>query len=253
MSKLRRTIWSAWAWACFGLACGVLLPVVAVVRVVTTPFDRGHYRAGYLFRQSAVFMQKMNPLWHFKVRGVMPANPRNPYVVVSNHESFVDIILISHLPFEMKWLSKAQLFKIPVAGWLMHLAGDIQVERGDRASGAKALAQCRDRLDKKVSVMIFPEGTRSATGEMLPFKDGAFRLAIEAGVPILPLAVEGTPSALRKHDWRLGESTAIVQVLEPVTTEGLTIDDIDKLKFDVRERIAVALADLRAELGTADE
>jgi 1-acyl-sn-glycerol-3-phosphate acyltransferase len=228
----------------------VLLPVVAVVRVVTAPFDRGHYRAGYLFRQSAVFMQKMNPLWHFQVRGTMPEDPRRPYVAVSNHESFVDIILISHLPFEMKWLSKAQLFKIPVAGWLMHLAGDIRVERGDRVSGARALMACRDRLDKKVSVMIFPEGTRSTSGEMLPFKDGAFRLAIEAGVPILPLVVEGTTTALRKHDWRLDESTAVCQVLEPVSTEGLTLDDLDKLKFEVRERIAVALTDLRLELGT---
>lgn len=246
MTKLRLTIVSAWAWACFGLACLFMLPVVAVVRLVTAPFDPGRYRAGYLFRQTAVFMQKMNPLWHFRVDGQIPADPRRPYVVVSNHESFVDIILISHFPFEMKWLSKAELFRVPVAGWLMRLAGDIRVERGDRASGAKALAACQDRLEKKVSVMIFPEGTRSTTGEMLPFKDGAFRLAIEAGVPVLPVVVDGTTTALRKHDWRFGESTAIARILEPVPTEGLTIDDLDKLKFEVRERIAHGLAELRA-------
>ena len=109
--------------------------------------------------------------------------------MVSNHESFVDILLISHLPWEMKWLSKKELFRLPVMGWLMRLAGDIPLKRGFGPSTIEAMAKCREALANRVSVMIFPEGTRSATAEMLPFKDGAFRLAIDAGVPILPLAV----------------------------------------------------------------
>ena len=108
---------------------------------------------------------------------------RNPYVVVSNHESFVDILLISHLPTEMKWMSKIEILRIPLVGWMMRLARDIPLERGDAASIAKALEASRERLDSKVSVMIFPEGTRSKTGELRPFKTGAFRLAIEAQVP----------------------------------------------------------------------
>jgi 1-acyl-sn-glycerol-3-phosphate acyltransferase len=85
--------------------------------------------------------------------------------------------------------------------------------------------------------MIFPEGTRSRTAELLPFKDGAFRLAIEAGVPILPLAVSGTRTALPKHDWRFGRSVAEVQVLEPVETAGLTLADVPALKARVRDMI----------------
>jgi 1-acyl-sn-glycerol-3-phosphate acyltransferase len=172
----------------------------------------------------------------------MPADPRNPYVVVANHESFVDILLISHLPWEMKWLSKQENFKIPVVGWLMRLARDVELERGDRASGAAAMQECRRRLDERVSVMIFPEGTRSVTGDLLPFKDGAFRLAIEAGVPILPLAVHGAATALQKGDWRFGRSTAEVRVLEPVSTEGLGTEDVDGLKEQVRARIRAELA-----------
>jgi 1-acyl-sn-glycerol-3-phosphate acyltransferase len=95
-----------------------------------------------------------------------------------------------------------------------------------------------------VSVMIFPEGTRSASGEMLPFKDGAFRLAIDAGVPILPLAVLGTRSALPKHDWRFNRSSAVVRVLEPVDTTGLTPDDAPALRDRVRQVIEQARREL---------
>ena len=108
----------------------------------------------------------------------------------------------------------------------MRLAGDIPVRRGFGPSALEAIASCREALANRVSVMIFPEGTRSATADLLPFKDGAFRLAIDAGVPILPLAVHGTATALRKHDWRFGRSTAVVRVLEPIDTAGLTPADV---------------------------
>jgi 1-acyl-sn-glycerol-3-phosphate acyltransferase len=92
--------------------------------------------------------------------------------------------------------------------------------------------------------MFFPEGTRSTTADLLPFKDGAFRLAIDAGVPILPLVVHGTSTALPKHGWRFGRSTAVVRVLEPVETTGLTPADVPALK----ERVRQLIIDTRAEL-----
>lgn len=241
MKQLSRSVLSVWSWFVFGACVALWLPMMAVVWLVTAPFDPSRYWTGFLFRKLTVVHEKLNPLWTFRVGGTMPENPRNPYVVVSNHESFVDILLISHLPWEMKWLSKKELFKIPVAGWLMRLARDVEVDRSDRASGSKALEECRKRLDDQVSVMIFPEGTRSTSGDLLPFKDGAFRLAIEAGVPILPLAVHGAATALPKHDWRFGRSVAEVRVLEPVSTEGMALDDLESLKRQVRERIVAEL------------
>jgi 1-acyl-sn-glycerol-3-phosphate acyltransferase len=241
MKKLSLTLWSAWAWFVFGFCLLLWLPMMAVVWVVTAPFDPARYWTGYLFRKLTVVHQKLTPLWTFRVGGTMPENPRNPYVVVSNHESFVDILLISHLPWEMKWLSKKEMFKIPIGGWEMRMAKDIELDRKDPESAAAAMQECRERLDHQVSVMIFPEGTRSVTGDLLPFKDGAFRLAIEAGVPILPLAVHGAATALRKHDWRYGRSTAEVRVLEPVSTDGLTLDDVAELKERVRGRIVAEL------------
>ncbi len=240
-----RSIISVWAWFALGLVIVVFFPLVLITRLVTAPFDPGRYHAGLVFRKLAVAHQLLNPLWRFDVTGGIPSDPRRPYVVVANHESFVDILLISHLPFEMKWMSKETFFKYPLVGWMMRLAGDIRLERGDKASAANALAESRDRLDKHVSVMIFPEGTRSKTGELQPFKDGAFRLAIEAGAPILPLAVYGTRDALIKHDWRFGYSRAEVRVLEPIETEGLGPDDVADLRERTRSAIAASLVELR--------
>jgi 1-acyl-sn-glycerol-3-phosphate acyltransferase len=185
-------------------------------------------------------------MWKFSTSGDLPKDKRRPYVVVANHESFVDILLISHLPIEMKWLSKETFFKYPLIGWMMRMAGDIRLVRGDRSSGAAAMKSCHDRLGKRVSVMIFPEGTRSADGSLGDFKDGAFRLAIESGAPILPLAVHGTRTALRKHDWRLGDSRAEVRVLEPIPTDGLGEADIASLRERVRARIADELSTMSA-------
>jgi len=196
-----------------------------------------------------VVHERLNPLWTFRTGGTFPQDPRHPYVVVSNHESFVDILLISHLPWEMKWLSKKELFAVPVLGWLMRLAKDIPVERGDSGSASSAMQLCAARLAQHVSVMIFPEGTRSTTGELLRFKDGAFRLAIEAQVPVLPLAVHGAATALRAHDWRFGRATAQVRVLEPISTQGLTLRDVAELRERVRSRIIAELA----EMGRTDQ
>ncbi len=246
-TKAVRTILSIWAWFVLGITLIVIVPMVAILRLLTAPFDKGAYHAGLLFRKVAVIHQKLNPLWKFEVSGEVPTDGRLPYVVVANHESFVDILLISHLPFEMKWMSKSEFFKIPFVGWAMWLARDIRLERGDKKSGAKALIECRDRLEQKVSVMVFPEGTRSMSGELGEFKDGAFKIAIQAGAPILPLAVLGSRTALIKHDWRFGHSHAEVRVLDPIPTDGLTKADVADLRDRTRAAIADALDSMRAE------
>lgn len=241
-----RTVLSMWAWLVLGVVIIVWVPLVGIVRLATAPFDRGRYRAGYLFRKLTVVHRVLNPLWTFRTSGERVDDPRRPYVVVANHQSFVDMLLISQLPWEMKWLSKEDFFKYPFVGWLMRMAGDIKLVRGQRDSVAAAMDACRDRLAKRVSVMIFPEGTRSADGRIQPFKNGAFRLAIETQTPILPLVVNGTHSALNKGDWRFGVSDAEVRVLPPVDTAGMTIDDVPMLRDRVFELISSELDALRA-------
>lgn len=245
---LKRSVLSAWSWFSLVVIIIVWFPLVTITWLVTAPFDKGRYAAGYLFRKLTVAHQILTPMWKFHTSGDLPKDKRRPYVVVANHESFVDILLISHLPIEMKWLSKETFFKFPLVGWMMRMAGDVKVVRGDRTSGAAAMKACHDRLAKRVSVMIFPEGTRSADGSLGQFKDGAFRLAIESGAPILPLVVHGTRTALRKHDWRLGDSRAEVRVLAPVPTEGLTEADVPVLRERVRALIAGELAVMTAAM-----
>ena len=239
---------NAWAWVETVLMVIIGTPIVALVFICTAPFDPGRYAAGRSFRLVGVTALRLNGRWTFRTRGQL-ADPRRPYVVVANHESYADVFLISCFPWEMKWLSKDTMFKIPCMGWMMQMAGDIKLIRGKRESAIDAINQCRDRLAKKVSIMIFPEGTRSKTWEMLPFKDGAFKLAIEAGVPILPIAVAGTRNAMAKGTFRFLRARALAQVLEPVDTTGMTSADIPALKQLVRDRIDAGRRALAAELG----
>ncbi len=242
-------ILSAWAWTVAVLVVLAGFLYVSAVWLVTAPFDKGRYHAGRAFRQLAMAVTSLNPLWNFETDGHAPADPRLPYVAVSNHESYADIFLISHFPWEMKWLSKDTIFKIPVMGWMMRMAKDIPIKRGKRESVVSAMQGCRDRLGLKVSVMIFPEGTRSRTEELLPFKDGAFKLAVEAQAPILPIAVAGTRYCMAKGSFAFRRAHAKARVLEPIPTVGMTNADVPALRERTREVIDAARHVLQQELG----
>lgn len=239
---------NAWAWVETVALVIIGTPIACLVFVATAPFDSGRYAAGRFFRLLGVLSVKLNPLWKFSVSGDFISDPRRPYVAVSNHESYADIFLISHVPWEMKWLSKETMFKIPCFGWMMRMAGDIEVRRGERSSVAQAMQQARNRLAQRVSVMIFPEGTRSRNGELLPFKDGAFRLAIETQSPILPIVVAGTRDCMAKGTFRFQPARARARVLKPIETTGLTMDDVPSLRERTREVIADARRALVQEM-----
>jgi 1-acyl-sn-glycerol-3-phosphate acyltransferase len=251
VSGLTQRVVSTAIWIINAVLVLVWLPLLAVIFVATAPFDPGRYTVGLWFRRAAVASVRLNPLWTFRTSGVRIRDPRRPYVAVANHESYADIFLISHLPWEMKWLSKDDVFRIPIMGWMMRMAGDISVARGSTRSRLQALEGIRDRLRKRVSVMVMPEGTRSPTDDLLPFRDGAFRAAVEAGVPVLPIVVAGTRHCMAKGSLLFNRALAEARVLEPVPTEGLTIDDVPRLRDEVQQRIVEARAQLRRELGIA--
>jgi 1-acyl-sn-glycerol-3-phosphate acyltransferase len=158
------------------------------------------------------------------------------------------VFLSACLPWDAKFLAKDSLYDLPVMGWAMRLAGDVGVVRGDRESGAEAQEELRAWLARGISIVLFPEGTRSRTGEMLPFKEGAFRLAIEARAPIQPVAVAGTASALTPGSWILRPARAIARALPPIPTAELSPGDVAALAERTREALRKARDELRVEL-----
>ena len=216
------------------------MPALVALWLVTLPFDRTRRVPGRFLRFLAVFIAHTFPFWKLKVEGSWPAG-KGPCVVVSNHQSMLDIFLISHLPREMKWIAKESLFQIPWVGWMFRFSGDIPVKRGDAQSAQVVMARARWYLDHGMNVMIFPEGTRTRTGKLLPFKSGAFRLAIEAGVSVLPLAVSGTAEGMPAGGPWVRPARATVRILDPLPTAGLGPTDATALRNLARARIAEAI------------
>lgn len=218
----------------------VWLPAMVLVLAVTWPFDRNRRVAGRFLRWCAVFATWVFPFWRVRIDGRWPAD-RRAYVVVSNHQSLLDILVLSRIPREMKWVAKEELFRVPWVGWMFRLSGDIALRRGDAGSGGRAMARARRYLGRGMHVMIFPEGTRSRDGKLLPFKPGAFRLAVEAGAPVLPVAVCGTAEGMPKGSPWVRPARPRIRILDPVETAGMAAGDVERLRDDVRERIAAAI------------
>jgi len=226
----------------FFLALFVFLPIMALVALFARR-DPGRRLRGRWMRRFGRLTSELTPLWRFRVEGRAPPGiEKSPYVVVSNHVSTADPFLLSHLPWDMRWVAKAEAFRVPVTGWLISLGGDIPLKRGVKSSIERMFDAAHATLASGTSVMLFPEGTRSADGELQPFKDGAFNLAIEAQVPVLPVVVHGTRACRPKGSLWFGDASAVARVLEPVSTAGLTAVDVPALRERVRDRIARELA-----------
>jgi 1-acyl-sn-glycerol-3-phosphate acyltransferase len=192
----------------------------------------------------------LSPVWSFSVDGEAPRDVLSRgYVVVANHESTADPFLLSFLPWDMRWIAKEEIFRLPLIGWLMRCSGDISLKRGDRGSVVPMMDECRSTLRAGCPVMIFPEGTRSPDGNLLPFKDGAFQLAIEAGVPILPVVIAGTRNCRPKGSKWFGKARAHARVLAPISTEGLTLSDVAMLRERTRDTMRQALPEVRSLVG----
>jgi 1-acyl-sn-glycerol-3-phosphate acyltransferase len=234
-----RALRSIWIWIANVSLILLWTPLVALVRL----FDRDprHLRTARCYRRLGRVLARVNP-WRLEITGLENADPRRNYVVVSNHQSLADIPVICHVPLDTKWLAKAELFRLPVLGWMMRMAGDVPVDRNDRRNAARALLECARNLRSGCSVVFFPEGTRSPDGAVLPFNDGPFQLAIREHVPILPLAVAGSGSALPRGTWLFGPKQTIgLHILPAVGVDGLTTKQSADLRDQVRQQIVEAL------------
>jgi 1-acyl-sn-glycerol-3-phosphate acyltransferase len=245
---VKAAILGAYSYAEFGTMIVGMLPILAVSHLR----NDDPRMTGRWLRRLGRWSTQLTPLWKFSVEGQAPSDiDRRGYVVVANHESTADPFLLSHLPWDMRWVAKESLFKPPIVGWTMRLARDIPLRRGDGDSVRQMVATCKETLASGLSVMLFPEGTRSKDENLLPFKDGAFQLAIETGAPVLPLALHGTHACKPKGSIWLREASAVAKVLLPIETTGMTAADLPGLRDGARASIqdAVNALRLRPELG----
>jgi 1-acyl-sn-glycerol-3-phosphate acyltransferase len=173
-----------------------------------------------------------------EVDGLENIAPDQSYVVMANHQSAFDITaLASTLPLSWRFVAKRELTWIPFFGWGLVAAGHVLIDRRDHDRSVRSLRRAADRVRSGVSVIVFPEGTRSATGELGPFKSGGFHLAIEAGVPVLPATVSGSRRVTPRGSLRIEPGPILVRYGKPIPTEALTIDEREQLKEEVRHAI----------------
>lgn len=143
------------------------------------------------------------------------------FVVAANHESFCDVlVLLAHLPMQVRFLAKRSVFRVPILGWSIAAAGFIPVDRDERSRSAAAVQAALQRLRGGRSVVVFPEETRTPSGELLPFKKGAAHLALRSGLPILPLGLAGTFRVLPRGTFVITPGPVVLAVGDPIETEG---------------------------------
>ena len=221
-----------------------LLSVVALV--VCWPFDKGRRVVHVLSRILCMCFWRVPPTWRRDISGLEYVDRNQPYVIVLNHNSMVDIISLYFVPLNFRWVSKREVFRIPFIGGFLKLHGDIAIERGRAAEAMhKVIHDGKEWISRGVSIAIFPEGTRSKDGEIHRFKQGAFVLAKEAGVPILPVVLDGTKSVLKPSFLFNWHHKLTLRVLPPIPAEKVKETEIPELVADVQERMTATLAEIR--------
>ena len=231
-------------WAFLTLSSILLFPVAVLLWAVTLPFDRRKVVQHQFTCFWASLYSWFNPAWPVRVEGREKVRPGATYVMVANHQSLLDILVLFRLFVHFKWVSKIENFRIPCVGWNMRLNQYIELRRGDKQSIGEMMSAASRTLDSGSSVMMFPEGTRSADGRLKDFKHGAFTLAQGGGVPILPIVVEGTADALPKRGFVLqGRHPITIRVLDEIPHEIIRDRPVEDVTRQVRELFAKELGE----------
>jgi len=241
---LLRRLGSTVFWAFLFVSSILLFPVAVLIWAATVLFDK---RLVLLHRFTcfwASLYSWFNPVWRVRVEGREKIDPNTAYVMVANHQSLLDILVLFRLFTHFKWVSKIENFYVPCIGWNMSLNRYIKLRRGDKESVDQMMAASEQALREGNPIMMFPEGTRSADGRLKAFKHGAFTLAKRVGAPILPIVVEGTAAALPKRGFVLQGRHAIrIRVLDAIPYARVASLSVEALTEHVRAIIAAELGE----------
>lgn len=229
--------------------CTFFVILSAVVLVICYPFDRRRYMVHLCSRALVRCFFFVPPRWSHRVIGWEKVDPKKPYVIVMNHNTLFDIPVLYFLRMEYRWVSKREVVKAPFFGQFLYLHGDILINRG-RAT--QALEQLRREgkmwLGRGVSIAIFPEGTRSKTGEMGRFNPGAFDLALRNEVEVLPIVLHGTRSIIKPGSWLWNwKNRVTLQILDPITVEQLQERPLREISDETRTKMVETLEALKQQ------
>ncbi len=242
---LRRAL-SLLFWAFIVVSSILLFPIAVLIWVVTFPFDR---RLVVLHRFTCFWASLytwLNPAWRVHIEGREKIQAGTPYVMVANHQSLLDILVLFRLFTHFKWVSKVENFRVPCIGWNMSLNRYIKLRRGDKQSVQAMLRACEHTLAEGNPIMMFPEGTRSADGRLREFKHGAFTLAQTMRAPLLPIVVYGTADALPKRGFVLqGRHQIRIRVLDEIPYASFAHKPVEQLTQEVRSVFAAELGENR--------
>lgn len=228
------------------IVVGLFFPAF-VIWIVTVLFDRRMYVLHMYSCFWGSTFTWLSPFWKVRIKNRDKIRPGKTYIMVSNHQSLLDILVLYRLFVHFKWVAKKELFRIPFVGWNMLMNRYIAIERGKPASVKKMIKISMENLERGSSLMIFPEGTRSETTEMRKFKDGAFKLAIETGTPILPMVLDGTGNALPKKGFIFrGTHRIVVNIMDEIPADSFQGLDPASLSEVVREKMKMHLQKIRS-------
>jgi 1-acyl-sn-glycerol-3-phosphate acyltransferase len=235
---------SIYIWSAIALLTVVMYLLGVPLFILSMPFDRTRFIGHWYAQRWGRWILRVNNRWTSEVIGNDRIPRGTPLVVVSNHQGMGDIMMAFSLDLHFKWISKAANFYVPCMGWFMFHAGYIPVVRGNKESAARCMEKARRYLEQGVSVLFFAEGTRSKDGTIQAFKPGAFKLAIETGCDILPVAITGTHDALPKHTWRFSDEQSAMRILvgQVIPVRGHSEERLDQLVAQTRNAV-IALKD----------
>ena len=244
--NLKSFLISLYIWLFIVFSMVPLFVLFCVLWLLVFPFDRNNKVTHYYTMLWTRLYLSINPGWKVQVENREKLDGGKTFVLISNHQSIIDIALLLQLNINFKWVSKMELARVPFVGWVIWLNNHILVRRGDKQSVALMAETCKITLDGGVSVFMFPEGTRTGNGELQAFKEGAFILAKDNRVPIQPVVIDGASRALpRKGFWFRNSQTFTVRVLDKIPTEKVMQTEVAGLIEYTRDLMTEALENIR--------
>jgi 1-acyl-sn-glycerol-3-phosphate acyltransferase len=240
---------SIFSWVAVAVVTVVVFAPVALTGLFTFFFDRNRSHVYPLISFWARAVLLVCPVMRIKIRGEQQLDPTKPYVLVCNHQSLVDILVVLHLRSPFKFIAKKELFWIPFLGWALWIAGFIRLDRSSKTSGKEALEKSSQFISRGMSVLFFPEGTRSRDGQVHDFKVGAFKLAAGLQVPIVPIVIDGTLDIVQKGSKRINRNARVVlDIGAPRRPSGNSKDAISRLMVETRAEMVERLEQVRASI-----